>query len=104
MIYDVDEYLDQCKYEKEMKYLRKIILSNPDLEEESKWGKPCYTYGGKNVFLIHEFKDYFAILFEKGILMKDPQKRLVQQTENVHAPRHMRDSLPWKNLKTKKIL
>lgn len=33
MIYDVDEYLDQCKYEKEMKYLRKIILSNPDLEK-----------------------------------------------------------------------
>lgn len=90
MKYSVEEYLDECKFEKEMKYLRKVILKNKKLEEESKWGKPTYTYNGANVLLIHEFKEYFAILFNKGILLKDKENKLVQQTPNVYAARHFR--------------
>jgi uncharacterized protein YdeI (YjbR/CyaY-like superfamily) len=69
--------------------LRGIILECP-LSEELKWGKPCYTYQDSNIALIHEFKDYCAILFHKGSLLKDPEGILVQQTENVHAARQIR--------------
>jgi len=51
---------------------------------------PCYTFQGKNVVLIHEFKEYCAILFIKGALLKDPHGLLVQQTENVQAGRQIR--------------
>jgi uncharacterized protein YdeI (YjbR/CyaY-like superfamily) len=51
---------------------------------------PCYTYRKKNIVLIHEFKEYCAILFHKGALLKDPKKILVQQTENVQSARQIR--------------
>ena len=60
------------------------------LTEELKWGHPCYTLKGKNVFLIHGFKDYCALLFMKGALLKDDQGILVQQTKNVQAARQIR--------------
>jgi uncharacterized protein YdeI (YjbR/CyaY-like superfamily) len=60
------------------------------LTEELKWGKPCYTIDGGNVLLIHGFKEYCAILFHKGALLKDPKGILVQQTENVQAARQIR--------------
>lgn len=70
--------------------LRTVLLGIPAFTEELKWGHPCYTVGGKNVVLIHAFKDYCAVLFHKGALLKDPKKLLVQQTANVQAPRQMR--------------
>lgn len=69
--------------------LREIIIPL-GLTEELKWGYPCYTLDKNNVFLIHGFKDYCAILFMKGALLKDPKKLLIQQTENVQAARQMR--------------
>ena len=69
--------------------LRPIIL-DCGLTEELKWGKPCYTIEGGNVLLIHGFKEYCAILFHKGALLKDPKGILVQQTENVQAARQIR--------------
>ncbi len=69
--------------------LRKIIL-DCDLTEELKWGCPCYTYNDKNVVLIHGFKEYCAILFMKGALMKDAKDILIQQTENVQSARQLR--------------
>ena len=77
------------RWPKEMAELRKIALAS-GLTEELKWGQPCYTLNGKNVFLIHGFKEYFAILFMKGVLMKDPKKLLFQQTLNVQGPRQIR--------------
>ncbi|MGE8536746.1 MAG: YdeI/OmpD-associated family protein, partial [Chryseobacterium sp.] len=50
----------------------------------------CYTYEGKNIFLIHGFKEYCAILFFKGALMKDPDHILIQQSKNVQAARQVR--------------
>lgn len=74
----------------EYKALRAIILKNEDLTEDYKWMHPCYTFNGKNVVLIHGFKDYCALLFHKGALMKDPEHKLIQQTKNVQAARQLR--------------
>jgi uncharacterized protein YdeI (YjbR/CyaY-like superfamily) len=69
--------------------LREIVLAS-ELHEELKWGKPCYTLDGQNVVLIHGFKDYCALLFLKGALLKDAHGILVQQTEHVQAARQIR--------------
>jgi uncharacterized protein YdeI (YjbR/CyaY-like superfamily) len=55
-----------------------------------KWGQPCYTSQGKNVVLIHGFKEYCALLFFKGALLKDARRVLIQQTENVQVTRQIR--------------
>lgn len=74
----------------EYKALRAIILKNEDLTEDYKWMHPCYTLNDKNVVLIHVFKDYCALLFHKGALLKDPEHKLIQQTKNVQAARQLR--------------
>jgi uncharacterized protein YdeI (YjbR/CyaY-like superfamily) len=69
--------------------LRSMVL-DCGLTEELKWGCPCYTINQKNVVLIHGFKDYCALLFHKGALLKDKEGLLVQQTENVQSARQIR--------------
>ncbi len=69
--------------------LRTIALGLP-LEEQVKWGHPCYAVDKTNIFLMHGFKEYCAILFFKGALMKDPKGILIQQTKNVQAARQIR--------------
>ena len=69
--------------------MRKIVLGC-QVTEELKWGKPCYTFQNNNVVLIHGFKEYCALLFFKGALLKDAQGILIQQTENVQAVRQIR--------------
>lgn len=76
-------------WQSESKELRKIALAS-GLTEDLKWGQPCYTLDGKNIFLIHGFKGYCALLFMKGALMKDPNGILIQQTANVQAARQLR--------------
>ncbi|MCW8311770.1 YdeI/OmpD-associated family protein [Sphingobacterium sp. InxBP1] len=78
------------RWNEEFNLLREIVLQNPLLREEYKWMHPCYTYEGKNIVLIHGFKEYCALLFHKGALLKDPQQILIQQTENVQAARQLR--------------
>jgi len=86
----VDDFLKkQQKWQKEFVMLRAIVLSCP-LTEELKWGQPCYTFENKNVVIIHGFKEYCAILFIKGALLKDSHKVLIQQTEHVQAGRQIR--------------
>lgn len=68
----------------------RALVAECGLEEEYKWMHPCYTYHGKNIVLIHGFKDYFALLFHKGSLLKDTEDLLIQQTENVQAARQLR--------------
>jgi uncharacterized protein YdeI (YjbR/CyaY-like superfamily) len=87
----VDQFLEKSSnWKKEMTLLREIILDNKELTEDFKWMHPCYTLQGKNVVLIHGFKDYCALLFHKGALLKDPKGILIQQTENVQSARQMR--------------
>jgi uncharacterized protein YdeI (YjbR/CyaY-like superfamily) len=69
--------------------LRQLCLA-PGLNEELKWGQACYDLNGGNVLLIHGFKDYCALLFMKGALLKDPKRILIQQTKNVQAARQLR--------------
>jgi uncharacterized protein YdeI (YjbR/CyaY-like superfamily) len=86
----VDFYFTKAKsWQKEIDKLRVIILDT-GLTEELKWGVPCYTLDGANIVLIHTFKDYCALLFMKGALIKDKAGILVQQTENVQAARQIR--------------
>ena len=77
------------QWQEEYLMLRKIIL-DCGLKEELKWGVPCYTLSGKNVVLMHGFKEYCALLFHKGALLKDTDGILVQQTDNVQAARQIR--------------
>jgi len=86
----VDFYFKKAqKWQKEIEKLRTIIL-DCELTEQLKWGVPCYTFENNNIVLIHVFKEYCALLFHKGALLKDPIGILVQQTENVQAARQIR--------------
>ncbi|MFZ5439524.1 MAG: YdeI/OmpD-associated family protein [Myxococcota bacterium] len=86
----VDAFLQrQEKWRAEFEALRKVLLAT-GLTEELKWGQPCYSLDGKNVALMHGFKDYCAVLFHKGALLKDPEGLLIQQTKNVQAARQLR--------------
>jgi uncharacterized protein YdeI (YjbR/CyaY-like superfamily) len=86
----VDWYFNKTeKWQKEIKKLRTIIL-DCQLTEELKWGVPCYTFQKSNIVLIHVFKEYCAILFIKGVLLRDVHSLLIQQTENVQAARQIR--------------
>ncbi|MDF3820364.1 YdeI/OmpD-associated family protein [Leptospira sp. 96542] len=76
-------------WKREFELLRTITLENK-LDEGIKWGQPCYTHDGKNILLLHGFKDYCAILFFKGALLKDPKNILIQQTKNVQSARQIR--------------
>lgn len=86
----VDWYFEKAeKWQQETELLREIVLQS-GLSEELKWGCPCYIQNKKNIVLIHVFKEYCALLFFKGALMKKHPDLLIQQTENVQAARQMR--------------
>jgi uncharacterized protein YdeI (YjbR/CyaY-like superfamily) len=82
-------FINEKKWQKEIEKLRTIIL-DCQLTEELKWGVPTYTFQKSNVVLIHVFKEYCAILFVKGALLKDANGILITQTENVQAARQVR--------------
>jgi uncharacterized protein YdeI (YjbR/CyaY-like superfamily) len=86
----VNFFFDKAKkWKEEYTALRTIVL-DCGLTEELKWGCPCYTFQGRNIVVIHGFKEYCALLFFKGVLLKDPKKILIQQTKNVQAARQIR--------------
>lgn len=86
----VDKYIDRMdNWKEEVQKLRSLIL-DCGLTEEFKWGNPSYTFEGKNIILIHVFKEYCAVLFFKGALLNDPKGVLIQQTKNVQAARQIR--------------
>ncbi|MCB0119242.1 MAG: YdeI/OmpD-associated family protein [Anaerolineales bacterium] len=100
----VDFFFDKAKqWQEEYRELRTIIL-DCDLTEELKWGVPCYTFEKKNVVLIHGFKEYCAVLFVKGVLLKDVKGILIQQTENVQSARQIRFTNVREIVKMKSIL
>lgn len=86
----VDAYLQaEKKWHDEFRKLRAIVL-DCGLTEDLKWGKPCYSVEKGNVVLIHGFKEYCALLFFKGALLKDQKGILVAQTENTQSARQIR--------------
>jgi uncharacterized protein YdeI (YjbR/CyaY-like superfamily) len=86
----VDAFLSKAKkWREEFEKLRTVIL-DCQLTEELKWGWPCYTFQKSNIVLMHGFKEYCALLFFKGVLLKDANRILIRQTENVQAGRQIR--------------
>lgn len=85
-----DQFLSKAKkWQDEMTLLREMVLEC-NLTEDFKWMHPCYTLDNANIVLIHGFKEYCALLFFKGVLMKDEKGILIQQTENVQDRRQIR--------------
>jgi uncharacterized protein YdeI (YjbR/CyaY-like superfamily) len=93
----------KTKWQEAYQELRDMILSTK-LTEELKWGCPCYTLDKGNVVLIHGFKDYCALLFMKGAIMKDPKQVLIQQTENVQSARQIRFTSLEEVIKQKAVI
>jgi uncharacterized protein YdeI (YjbR/CyaY-like superfamily) len=76
------------RWKAEIAAMRRVLADLP-MKEECKWGKPTYTVDGKNIVIIQGFKEYFALGFFQGALLKDPGKALVQLGQ-VQAARVMK--------------
>lgn len=87
---EVEKYIEKIKNWKEETIILREICLSCGLIEDFKWKHPCYTYKGDNIVIIHGFKDYCALLFNKGVLLKDEKKLLIQQTPNVQSARQLR--------------
>ena len=100
----VDLFISKAKkWQDEFTKLRMIVL-DCNLTEELKWGVPCYTFQNSNIVLIHGFKEYCALLFFKGALIKDSNTILIRQTENVQASRQVRFTRVQEIVEMEKIL
>ena len=76
------------RWKAEIAAMRRVLAGFP-MTEECKWGKPTYTVDGKNIVIMQGFKEYFALGFFQGALLKNPKKVLVQLGK-VHAARVMK--------------
>jgi len=86
----VDQFLSRAEqWKEEFEILRNIVLEC-GLNEDFKWGQPCYTLNKANIVIIHGFKEYCALLFFKGALLNNSHGLLIQQTDNVQSARQMR--------------
>ena len=100
----VDFYFNKAKkWQEELLLLRAIAL-DCGLAEELKWGVPCYTLHNSNIVLIHDFKEYCAFLFFKGVLLNDTAGILIQQTKNVQVGRQARFTNALEIVELKAIL
>jgi uncharacterized protein YdeI (YjbR/CyaY-like superfamily) len=91
----VDAYLSRTKkWQAEYKKLRMIIL-DCGLTEELKWGKPCYSFRQSNIVILQGFKEFFALLFAKGALLKDAEGILKKPGESTQAARR----IPFSNVR-----
>lgn len=99
----VDFFFRSKQWQEEFEKLRTIIL-DCGLTEDLKWGCPCYTFEKKNIVLMHGFKEYCALLFFKGALLKDPNRILIQQTKNVQSARQIRFTDVREIVKLKSVL
>ena len=100
----VDAFLRRTKqWREEFELLRKIVL-DCGLAEDLKWGQPCYALEKSNIVLMHGFKEYCALLFFKGALLKDAKGILITQTENVQSARQIRFKSAQEVAKLKPVL
>jgi uncharacterized protein YdeI (YjbR/CyaY-like superfamily) len=99
----VDFFFSKGKWQEEYEKLRTIVL-DCGLNEELKWGCPCYTFEDRNIVLIHGFKEYCALLFFKGALLSDANGILIQQTKNVQSARQIRFTNVREIVKLKPVL
>ena len=86
----VDIFIDKAKqWQTETQKLRTILLAC-GLSEDVKWGQPCYMLDGKNLAILQGFKEYCALMFFKGTLLKDARKLLARPGENAQSSRQLR--------------
>lgn len=90
----VDAYIERSqKWPALIEALRPVLL-DAGLSEEIKWGKPCYSYAGKNIVIIQEMKDFLSLMFFKGALLSDPDRILEEQGPNSRSARRIRLTSP----------
>lgn len=86
----VSTVLSQAKkWQTELAALRRIVLDTP-LTEELKWRQACYTFQGSNIVLVSGFKEYCALNFCKGALLKNTHGLLVSPGANTQSGRQIR--------------
>jgi len=86
---DVDEYIERSeRWPAEMAALRRILLAC-ELTEQIKWGKPCYSSGGRNIVIMQEMNDFLALMFFKGAVLNDPAGVLEEQGPNSRSARRI---------------
>ncbi len=85
----IDSYIARSgKWPEEITRLRLILLAC-GLTEDLKWGKPCYSHGGKNIVIVQEMKEFLSLMFFKGALLDDPEGILSEQGPNSRSARRM---------------
>jgi uncharacterized protein YdeI (YjbR/CyaY-like superfamily) len=81
----VDAFVSRAKaWRGEIEKLRAILLEC-GLDEELKWGKPCFSFEGGNVAIIQPFKEHCSLMFFKGALLQDTHGLLRSQGENTQS-------------------
>lgn len=81
----VDTFVNRAKnWQREIQELRSILL-DCGLDEDLKWGKPCFMFEGRNVAIIQPFKEHCSLMFFKGVLLEDTHKLLRSQGENTQS-------------------
>lgn len=86
---EVDAYLSRTKEWQEAIVQLRMICLDCDLTEELKWGKPCYSFQGNNIAIIQPFRETCALMFFKGVLLKDPQGVLEKPGEHSRVARRI---------------
>ncbi|WP_346838695.1 YdeI/OmpD-associated family protein [Microbulbifer sp. SAOS-129_SWC] len=100
----VDAFIGRSeKWQQAFTALRAVILDSP-LTEELKWGKPCYTYDKNNVLILQGFKEFGALLFPKGALLRDPANVLAKPGENTQSARRIEFRNPQETAKIAGLL
>ena len=86
---EVDAYIEESEaWPAQITALRPILLSS-GLTEEIKWGTPCYSHDGRNIVILQEMKEFLALMFFKGALLKDPEGVLEDQGPNSRSARRI---------------
>jgi uncharacterized protein YdeI (YjbR/CyaY-like superfamily) len=85
----VDRYLARSKKWPDAAREVRDVLLTCGLEESIKWGKPCYSDGGKHIAIIQEMNDFLAVMFFKGVLLADPEQILVLQGPNSRSAKRI---------------
>lgn len=83
-------FAKEQRWKEELTKLR-AILKKTELNEELKWGMPCYTLNGKLVCGLAGFKNHYGIWFFQGVFLQDEEGLLVNAQEGkTQAMRQMR--------------
>ncbi|RVU48536.1 hypothetical protein EA187_03635 [Lujinxingia sediminis] len=101
---DVNSYLEdgcgrcqhyqtpECKVHQWADALRAIreLVQSTELDEQLKWGSPCYSLDGQNVVMIGAYRDNCVLSFLKGAALPDPTNILEKPGPNTRYSRVVR--------------